>query len=119
MDWQTSPFSDDPDFLAETFATLALAKNARADALIPRLESYRREFLSSHAKTKDPKSLSRHGVLMYALGLQYMGKLPEKDYQDLVRLMTVKSDTSSYWYWDVYADRSIYAQLLILRGNTS
>lgn len=119
LDWQTSPFSDDPDFLAEVFSTLALAKNTRADALIPRLESYRKEFFSSPTNTRDTKSFSRHGVLMYALWLQYMGKLPEKDYQDLLRLMGTKSDTSSYWYWDVYADRSIYAQLLILRGNIS
>lgn len=104
IDWQNAEFSSDPDFFAEVFATLAGYQHPRTASLIPRLEEY-----------KKAKKLSRHGLLMYAVGLQSIGKLTDEYMKELETTMSAKEDAGSYWYWDRDADMSIYASLLIER----
>ncbi len=116
IDYQSEYFRDDGDYFAEVFATLARAWHARTESLIPRLDAYVRDFYNPSSKNK---KITRHGVLMYAVWLQSLGKLPEADYQKIVTLMESWDDTSNYWYWDASADRAIYASLLMDRGNLS
>jgi hypothetical protein len=46
---------------------------------------------------------------MYSLGLQYLGKLQDGQLADLTKVMMDKNNTNSYWYWDMSADKAIYA----------
>lgn len=58
--------------------------------------------------------LSRHGILMYVRGLQYLGKVGEPLFAELTRSMA-QNNSSAYWYWDESADQAIYANLLLDR----
>ena len=51
---------------------------------------------------------------MYSVGLQSLGKLQAAQLTELGTIME-KKDAKTYWYWDSYADHSIYASLLIDR----
>jgi hypothetical protein len=85
------------DHRAEIFATLALGKHAKTTQV---------------QQTIDTKKLSRHGYLMYTLGLSYLGDLDTKTRSTLQSQMNSRN-SSSYWYWDDTADQAIYARLLI------
>lgn len=89
--------AENNDLQAEIFATLAQGKHPKAQEI---------------QKNIDLKKLSRHGYLMYHLGLFYQGKFDDTAKKNLQNRMSV-SDSQSYWYWDDNADRSIYARLLI------
>ncbi len=86
----------DVDLQAEVFATLAQGKHPRATDILTKI---------------DTKQLSRHGYLMYSLGLASLGKLDENTKKNLKSRMSSRH-TDTYWYWDDTADLSIYARLL-------
>jgi hypothetical protein len=52
---------------------------------------------------------------MYASGLQYLDKLQDAQMGELAGIMSDKTSSGTYWYWDKSADDAIYAQLLIER----
>ncbi|MBC7503547.1 hypothetical protein H7169_01120 [Candidatus Gracilibacteria bacterium] len=95
------PIGDDMDNQSEIFATLALGKHPKSKAI---------------QKSIDINKLSRHGYLMYSLGLLYMGRFDETAKKNLEAQMNSRK-TESYWYWDDTADRAIYARLLIRIGE--
>ena len=86
---------------AEIFATLAQGKHPKAKAIQASI---------------DVSKLSRHGYLMYSLGLSYAGTLDTMAQKNLEARMNSRN-TESYWYWDDTADRAIYARLLIRIGE--
>ncbi|MFZ2255945.1 MAG: hypothetical protein WAW59_02025 [Patescibacteria group bacterium] len=51
---------------------------------------------------------------MYRVGLQSIGKLEDAQMKELATIIE-KNNTDTYWYWDSYADKAIYAGLLIDR----
>lgn len=51
--------------------------------------------------------LSRHGLLMYRLGQQYLGTLDPKDLPLLEK--KISESDAMYWYWDRGSDQAIYA----------
>lgn len=85
------------DLRAEVFATLAQWKHPKADAI---------------KNSIDLQRLSRHGYLMYHVGLSYEGKLDDTAKKNLEKRMN-SPNSESYWYWDDNADRAIYARLLM------
>ncbi|NRH21094.1 hypothetical protein HOO68_03555 [Candidatus Gracilibacteria bacterium] len=89
--------SDDNDLQAEIFATLSQGKHPKSQEI---------------KKNIDLKKLSRHGYLMYHLGLFYEGKFDENTKKNLETRMNLPNN-ESYWYWDDTADRAIYARLLL------
>jgi uncharacterized protein YfaS (alpha-2-macroglobulin family) len=104
------------DAFAEIFATLALARHPRALSLVPHLEELRKGIPHPvpGVTPVDVTRLSRHGLLMYVRGLQYLGKVPDDLLLELAKSMEEKK-TTTYWYWDASADLSIYASLLLDR----
>jgi alpha-2-macroglobulin len=110
----------DGDAFAEVFVTLAQARHPRASWLVPHLEKLRKSAspVISWTSSIDTKTLSRHGLLMYAYGLQYLGKIPDELLWELARVMAQK-DPTTYWYWDASADQAIYARLLLERWDLS
>lgn len=92
---------DQMDIRAEIFATLAMSK---------------------HPKTQEIQNsiridaLSRHGYLMYHVGLASLGKLGDNEKKNLAIRLSSR-DSESYWYWDDTADMAIYARLLIQSGD--
>ncbi len=100
----------DGDAFAEIFATLARARHPRALSLVPRLEELRkgRALPSTDTTPVYATKFSRHGLLMYVRGLQYLGQVPEDLFGELRTAMD-KDVSTTYWYWDTSADLSIYA----------
>ena len=90
------------DQRAEIFATLARAKHAQA---------------VNHEQTIRITQLSRHGYLIYHVGLSYLRKLDDTEKKNLELRMSSRN-SESYWYWDDSADRAIYARLLIRSGES-
>lgn len=93
---------DQMDLRAEAFATLARGKHPKTKEL---------------QKSIDIKKLSRHGYLMYHIGLQNLGELDANSKRNLENRMNSR-DSESYWYWDDTADIAIYSRLLIRIGET-
>jgi uncharacterized protein YfaS (alpha-2-macroglobulin family) len=92
-----SEWAEMADHRAEIFATLALGKHPKSGEV---------------RQSIDTKKLSRHGYLMYSLGLASIGDLDSKTKSTLQSQMNSRN-SSSYWYWDDTADQAIYARLLI------
>lgn len=92
---------NDPDLQAEIFATLAQGKHPKSQEV---------------KKNINLQKLSRHGYLMYHLGLFYEGKLDDTAKKNLEVRMNLPT-SESYWYWDDTADRAIYARLLLKSNN--
>ncbi len=88
------------DMRAEMFATFARAKH-------PKVLEFQ--------KSIDIATLTRHGYLMYQVGVGYLGKISDADMKNLEIRMNSRS-SESYWYWDDTADQAIYARLLIRSG---
>ena len=97
----TISVTDDADSRAEIFATLASTKHPRTDEM---------------GNYIDIKKLSRHGYLMYNVGLASLGRLDATTKQSLKSRMSSRN-SESYWYWDDTADLSIYARLLGQTGE--
>ena len=93
---------DQMDLRAEAFATLARGKHTKTKEL---------------QKSIDIKKLSRHGYLMYHIGLQNLWELDNNSKRNLENRMNSR-DSESYWYWDDTADIAIYSRLLIRIGET-
>jgi uncharacterized protein YfaS (alpha-2-macroglobulin family) len=91
----------DADLQAEIFATLAEGKHPRTQDLLAQI---------------DTRQLSRHGYLIYSLGLSYLGKFDATAKKNLADRMSSRN-SESYWYWDDTADQAIYARLLIQAGE--
>ena len=91
----------DMDSLSEIFATLARANHPRTKEI---------------QKYIDTSKLSRHGHLMYSVGLASLGQLDDTTKQSLKSRMSSRN-SESYWYWDDTADLSIYARLLGEAGD--
>ncbi len=90
------------DVRAEIFATLSRGKHSKTQEI---------------QKSIDISKLSRHGYLMYHIGLSYLRKLDDTEKKNLeIRMNSRESET--YWYWDNSADRAIYARLLIRSGES-
>lgn len=89
------------DLRSEVFATLAQGKHPRA-----------KEIQSSINIGK----LSRHGYLLYHVGLVSLGALDDIAKKNLEARMSSRN-SESYWYWDDTADRAIYARLLLQIGE--
>ncbi len=97
-----TPIPDDQmDLRAEVFATLAQGKHPRS-----------KEIQSSINIQK----LSRHGYLLYHVGLASLGVLDDIAKRNLEARMSSRN-SESYWYWDDTADRAIYARLLLRIGE--
>ncbi len=92
---------DQMDQRAEIFATLAQSKHAKAKEL---------------QATINLQKLSRHGYLMYSVGLASIGQLDINMKKNLETRMSSRNK-ESYWYWDDTADQSIYARLLLRIGD--
>ena len=90
------------DMRAEIFATLARGKHPKAQEI---------------QRSIDLKKLSRHGYLIYHVGLAYMRKLDDTERKNLDQRMNTRAN-ESYWYWDDTADKAIYARLLIRLGDS-
>lgn len=91
------------DSRAEIFSTLARGKHPRTDEM--------RNYI-------DVTRLSRHGYLMYSIGLASLGTLDETTKKNLkIRMNSRNSET--YWYWDDTTDQAIYARLLVHLGEQS
>jgi alpha-2-macroglobulin len=93
--------SYDADTIVEVFATLARANHPKTRAIQALI---------------DITKLSRHGYLMYSVGLASLGELDAKIKQSLKSRMSSR-DSESYWYWDDTADQAIYARLLSQIGE--
>ncbi len=91
------PVTDDMDSRAEIFATLAQGKHPRT----PEVEN-----------SIDITRLSRHGYLIYSIGLASLDKLDNTMKKNLKTRMSSRH-SESYWYWDDTADQAIYARLLV------
>ncbi len=100
VDYRGDLYTNDMDFAAEMFWTLALAKSKHAKLI---------------EKSIDPKKLSRHGYLAYAYGLHILGRYT--DDIDKKLQTSIQQKTDEYWYWDSGADLAIYARLLLERGE--
>lgn len=100
VDYRADLYTNDPDFAAEIFWTLAMGKSQHVKII---------------EKSIDPKKLSRHGYLAYAYGLQILGKYTTETDKILEKLIQAKWD--QYWYWNSGADSAIYARLLLDRGE--
>lgn len=111
VDYQSELFSSERDLQAEVYATLAALKSPKADIL--------RESINSEQAnpTLSWKTLSRHGYLMYAYGLQAQWLLTE-DKQKYLDFLMRSAESSDYWYWNTQADQALYARLLINLGRT-
>jgi uncharacterized protein YfaS (alpha-2-macroglobulin family) len=92
---------DQMDQRAEVFATLAIWKHPKAQEI---------------QKTINISKLSRHGYLIYHVGLESSWKFWDNEKKNLAIRMASR-DSESYWYWDDNADRAIYARLLLTSGN--
>ncbi|MBX9809011.1 hypothetical protein K2X92_01310, partial [Candidatus Gracilibacteria bacterium] len=92
---------DQMDLRAEVFATLAIGKH-------PKTQEFQ--------KTIDISKLSRHGYLIYHVGLESLGKFGDNEKKNIAIRMASR-DSESYWYWDDNADRAIYSRLLLTSGN--
>lgn len=92
---------DQMDLRAEAFATLAKGKHPKTKEI---------------QKSIDIKKLSRHGYLMYHVGLQNLWELDMNSKKNIEFRMNSR-DSESYWYWDDTADMAIYARLLIRIGE--
>jgi len=110
LEYRMDQIQRDPNLYAEIFATLAQYNHPRAESMIGQLEVYRTNPWSLQ--------LDRHGFLMYMIGRQSLGRLTESDLSDLDTEMHPEI-SDGYWYWDMYADRALYAQLLIQKGDRS
>ena len=89
------------DQRSEIFATLARGKHSKIQEI---------------QKSIDISKLSRHGYLMYHVGLSYLRKLDDTEKKNLELRMSSRN-SESYWYWDDSADRAIYTRLLIRSGE--
>jgi alpha-2-macroglobulin len=90
-------YSANPDDYAEAVWTLATLKDTRALIWWSKI---------------DPTRLSRHGYVAYAYAAQKLGKYTREIEKSLIQMLS-KSDES--WYWSIYADKALFAQLLLER----
>jgi len=88
----------DVDYQVEVFVALAQAKHPLAASVRDRIPV---------------DQLTRHGLIMYAYGLQKIGmEIPEEIFSTIDSKL-LSRDNQSYWYWSLRADQAIYAQVLI------
>lgn len=93
--------SAEADNQSEIFATLAQGKHPKAKII---------------QESIDISKLSRHGYLMYSVGLASLGQLDAKIKQSLKSRMSSRN-SETYWYWNDTADQAIYARLLVEIGE--
>lgn len=102
MTYETQWMTQDPDFRAEVFYTLARARH---------------EFALQVQKSIDQTKLSRHGKLAYIYGLYYLWKITDSDIRDMKKSFETTPKDTDFWYWNADSDRAIFAQLLIDRWD--
>jgi alpha-2-macroglobulin len=95
--------SAEADNQSEIFSTLAQGKHPKAKII---------------QQSIDISKLSRHGYLMYSVGLASLGQIDAKTKQSLKSRMSSRN-SETYWYWDDTADQAIYARLLVEIGERS
>lgn len=97
LDYIANIASDDGGTRAEIFATLAQGKHPRATEIQSSIDTSR---------------LSRHGYLIYHMGLVSLGQYDSIAAKNLTTRMNTRQ-SESYWYWDNIADEAIYTRLLL------
>ena len=93
----------DANYQTEIFVALAQAKHPLAATLRDRIS---------------PDTLSRHGLIMYAYGLQKIGMTVPDTMWEQIDSKLLSRDNSSYFYWSLRADQAIYAQVLLSAGRS-